>query len=184
MVMPILIRLYDLAISLPFPMNWLYSKTCSYYGIKGVIMNPEENMSMGELATRADCKAETVRYYEKEGLLPEPPRTEGGHRLYSRTHLKRLYFIRRSRELGFSVNQVRELLSFVDDPGRACGEVKAMALLQARNVQEKINDLKRLHKALTDMSVSCKGGKYSTEQCPIIDAIFREGEHGDRPRTS
>ena len=68
--------------------------------------------SIGQLAKRAKCKVETVHYYEKTGLMPDPPRTEGGHRLYDLKHIKRLCFIRRCRELGFSIAQIKELLRF------------------------------------------------------------------------
>lgn len=128
--------------------------------------------SMGDLTAACGCKAETVRYYEKTGLMPNPPRTGGGHRVYSLDHLKRLVFIRRSRELGFTIEQVSELLRFVDEPGHSCGEVKAVAMLQARSVQEKIDDLKRLLRALNDMAARCKGKRYKIEDCPIIDALF------------
>ncbi|MEN8108710.1 MAG: helix-turn-helix domain-containing protein [Pseudomonadota bacterium] len=128
--------------------------------------------SVGDLATRSGCKVETVRYYEKTGLMPDPPRTEGGHRIYSLDHLKRLFFIRRSRELGFSIEQVKELLRFVDEPDHTCGEVRGMAMLQARAVQDKIDDLKRLQKALNEMAARCKGARYKIEYCPIVDALF------------
>jgi MerR family mercuric resistance operon transcriptional regulator len=85
---------------------------------------------------------------------------------------KRLAFIRRSRELGFTIGQVGELLSFVDEPDHTCGEVRGMAMLQARAVQEKIDDLKRLQKALNEMAARCKGGRYKVEDCPIIDALY------------
>ncbi len=134
----------------------------------------ETAFSVGELASRAGSNVETVRYYEKAGLMPEPPRTEGGHRLYSYSHLKRLFFIRRSRELGFPVKQVRELLKLIDEPHHTCGEVKALALLQAQEVQRKIADLKRLQTALNEISVKCKGESYSIDNCPIIDALFDE----------
>lgn len=140
----------------------------------------EKVFSVGELAAAGDCKVETVRYYEKIGLMPEPPRTEGGHRLYSLDLLKRLTFIRRSRELGFPIEQIRELLRFVDEPGHTCGEVKGMAILQARAIQEKIDDLKRLQKALNNMAARCKGKNYALEDCPIIDALFNEGKEQRR----
>ncbi len=136
--------------------------------------------SVGELATASGCKVETVRYYEKIGLMPEPPRTEGGHRLYSLNLLKRLTFVRRSRELGFPIEQIRELLRFVDEPGHTCGEVKGMAMLHARAVQGKIDDLKRLQKALNDMAARCKGKGYALEDCPIIDALFDESKERQR----
>jgi MerR family mercuric resistance operon transcriptional regulator len=141
--------------------------------------------SVGELAAAGSCKVETVRYYEKIGLMPEPPRTEGGHRLYSLDLLKRLTFIRRSRALGFPIEQIRGLLHFVDEPGHTCGEVKDMAILQARAVQEKIDDLKRLQKALNDMAARCKGKSYALKDCPIIDALYdgrpskKDGAHID-----
>ena len=141
--------------------------------------------SVGELAAAGGCKVETVRYYEKVGLMPEPPRTEGGHRLYSLDLLKRLTFIRCSRELGFSIEQIRGLLRFVDEPGHTCGEVKGMAMLQARAVQEKIDDLKRLQKALNAMAARCKGKDYALKDCPIIDALYdgrpskNDGPHTD-----
>ena len=135
-------------------------------------ISEKNSYSVGDLATACGCKVETVRYYEKTGLMPNPPRTMGGHRIYSLEHMKRLVFIRRSRELGFTIEQVSELLRFVDEPGHSCGEVKAMAMLQARTVQEKIDNLKRLQKALNDMAVRCKGKNDKVEDCAIIDALF------------
>lgn len=136
--------------------------------------------SVGELASASGCKVETVRYYEKIGLMPEPPRTEGGHRFYSQNLLKRLTFIRRSRELGFPIEQIRELLRFVDEPGHTCSEVKGMAMLHTRAVQEKIDDLKRLQKALNDMAARCKGKGNALEDCAIIDALFDESKERQR----
>jgi MerR family mercuric resistance operon transcriptional regulator len=132
----------------------------------------EKTFSIGELAIQASCKVETVHYYEKTGIMPEPPRTEGGHRVYALAHVKRLNYIRRSRELGFSIEQIRELLKFIDEPDHYCGEVKAMAMLQAREVQQKIDDLMRLKDALNQMVAQCKGQNYSIEDCPIIDALY------------
>ena len=142
-------------------------------------LSDKTTYTVGDLATACGCKAETVRYYEKTGLMPDPPRTEGGHRIYSINLLKRLVFIRRSRDLGFSIEQVGELLRFVDEPGHSCGEVKAMAMLQARAVQEKMKDLKRLQKALNEMAARCKGGSYQVEECPIIDALFDDTDIPD-----
>lgn len=132
----------------------------------------EKGFSIGELASQAGSKVETVRYYEKAGLMPEPPRTEGGHRLYAHSHLKRLVFIRRSRELGFPIEQVRQLLKFIDEPSHTCGEVKTLAVRQTREVQRKIADLKRLQTALNEMAVKCEGGSYTVDNCPIINALF------------
>jgi MerR family mercuric resistance operon transcriptional regulator len=145
-------------------------------GSRGFIDMDLEQFSIGQLAKKARCKVETVHYYEKSGLMPEPPRTEGGHRIYALSHIKRLNFIRRSRELGFSIRQIKELLTFIDEPNHYCGEVKAMAMLQAREVQQKINDLQRLKMALNDMVSKCKGADYSINDCPIIDALYIEDQ--------
>jgi len=128
--------------------------------------------TIGQLAQQAKCKVETVHYYEKSGLMPEPPRTEGGHRIYALADIKRLNFIRRSRELGFSIVQIKNLLRFIDEPNHYCGEVKAMATLQAREVQRKIEDLQRLQVALNEMIIQCAGEGFSIDNCPIIEALY------------
>lgn len=135
---------------------------------------PVTRFSVGQLAQRAGCRAETVHYYEKSGLMPDPPRSEGGHRIYALSHVKRLNFIRRSRELGFSIEQIKGLLKFIDEPDHYCGEIKAMAMQQARTVQKKIDDLERLKEALVKMASQCKGGRYAIEDCPIVDALYVE----------
>ncbi|MBL4671836.1 MAG: helix-turn-helix domain-containing protein [Arenicella sp.] len=135
---------------------------------------PNKSLAVGDLARAGQCKVETVRYYEKIGLMPIPQRTAGGRRSYQQSELKRLIFIRRSRELGFSVAQVRNLLRFVDEPNHTCGEVKGLTLAQSKEVQSKIDDLQRLHKALLEMADKCKGQNYSLDQCPIIDALFED----------
>jgi len=128
--------------------------------------------SIGQLANQTDSKVETIRYYEKSGLMPSPPRSEGGHRIYKLEHVKRLNFIRRCRHLGFSIERIGELLRFIDEPDHYCGEVKAMAMAQARAVQQKIDDLNKLKTALNQMVAACKADNYSINDCPIIDALF------------
>lgn len=146
-------------------------KTSSNYGFKLTMITRKESFTVGHLASQAKCNVETVRYYEKERLMPPPPRTNGGHRQYSSEHLKRLRFIRRCRELGFPINQVREMLKFVDEPHHTCGEVKGLTLVQLRVVDDKIRDLKRLKKALNEMYSQCNGGEYTMDDCPIIGAL-------------
>ncbi|NQW08690.1 MAG: MerR family DNA-binding protein [Alphaproteobacteria bacterium] len=106
---------------------------------------------------------------EKIGLLPEPPRTQGGHRVYEDTHTKTLRFIRRSRELGFPIEDIRSLLSMVDG-GQGCEAVKAIALRQAKTMRSKIDDLQRMRRLLMDTAAQCAGG--GTPDCPIIDVLF------------
>jgi MerR family mercuric resistance operon transcriptional regulator len=132
----------------------------------------EEAMRRGELAERSGCHIETVRFYEKEGLLSAPPRTAGGHRDYAREHLRRLTFIRRSRELGFTLDRVRELLAFVDRRDWTCAEVRAITLQHLAEVRRKIADLDRLARTLENMAAHCDGG--AVPECPIVDALLED----------
>jgi MerR family mercuric resistance operon transcriptional regulator len=128
--------------------------------------------SIGDMSKQTGCKVETIHYYEKIKIMLEPPRTLGGHRIYSLTDVKRLNFIRKCRSLGFTIEQVREVLRFIDEPDHYCGEVKAMAMIQYRTVQNKIIELKNLQDALNTMIVQCKGENYTIDNCPIIDALY------------
>jgi MerR family mercuric resistance operon transcriptional regulator len=130
----------------------------------------EEAMRRGELAQRSGCNIETVRFYEKQGLLPTPPRTAGGHRDYAPEHLKRLIFIRRSRELGFTLDRVRNLLALVDGSDWTCAEVQAMTLDHLADIRRKIADLETLAQTLEDMAAQCDGG--AVPACPIVDALL------------
>ena len=133
-------------------------------------MDTATHFGIGALSKKAELKIETIRYYERESLLPNPPRTSGGHRSYDEGHLKRLTFIRRSRELGFSMAEVRILLALVDGGSYTCGEVRALTIDHADNVRRKIADLRRMEKMLLDISSQCEGG--SIPECPIIDALL------------
>ena len=127
-------------------------------------------LSIGRLSQAAKVKVETIRYYEKQGLLPEPPRTEGGHRLYPPSLLKRLFFIRRSRQLGFTLNEVRGLLQLVDGETYTCAEVRNLTLAHADGVKRKVADLRRLEKGLREMAAQCDGAQ--VPECPIVDLLF------------
>jgi MerR family transcriptional regulator, mercuric resistance operon regulatory protein len=111
---------------------------------------------------------ETIRYYEREGLLPSAPRTAGGHRVFGEAHLRRLLFIRRSRELGFSGTEVRALLGLVDG-GYTCGQVRDLTLRHLASVRAKIADLRRLEKTLIAISSKCEGD--DVPDCPIVEAL-------------
>lgn len=136
-------------------------------------MNAGKKMTVGVLAAETGCNIETVRYYEKAALMPEPLRSEGGHRLYSFEHVKRLTFIRRCRELGFSIKQVKNLLTMIDEPGHSCGEVQRQAQTHIEEIQEKIEDLRRLEKVLLSMSEQCCEDKYTAQNCPIIESLYK-----------
>lgn len=130
----------------------------------------DELLTRGELATRTDCNIETVRYYEQVGLLPPPPRSAGGHRLYGKDLVKRLIFIRKSRELGFTLEEIRELLRLVDGRKYTCAQVETLAHEHVKDIRRKIADLKRLKTVLEAMASQCSGG--TIPECPIIDALF------------
>ena len=128
-------------------------------------------LTIGALSERTGVNVETIRYYEREGLLPNAPRTAGGHRVFDEVHLRRLIFIRRSRELGFSGTEVRALLRLVDG-GYTCGEVRELTLKHLADVREKIADLRRLEKTLATISSECEGG--DIPDCPIIEALLAD----------
>jgi len=136
-------------------------------------MSLTNRITMGVLAREAGCKAETIRYYEKMGIMPEPPRSEGGHRLYSLDHVKRLIFIRSCRDLDFNIEQVKNMLGFIDETNHTCGEVKAMTLHHVKEIREKIKNLTRLEKTLKSMAGKCDGEKCSVERCPIMDVLYK-----------
>ena len=127
-------------------------------------------LSIGALSKATGCNIETIRYYERIGLLPKPLRTEGGHRQYGEAELKRLTFVRRSRALGFTLDEIRGLLGLVDGGDYTCGEVKVITLDHLQDIRRKIADLKRLEAVLRDMAAQCEGG--TVPDCPVIEALF------------
>lgn len=131
-----------------------------------------KSLQRAELAKRTGCNLEAIRYYEKIGLMPDPPRTGGGYRAYDREHLKRLAFIRRSRELGFSLEEIRSLLGLVDGGDYTCAEVRDMTLRHSADVRRKIADLRRLERSLKQMAAQCSGD--TVPKCPIIHVLWRE----------
>ncbi|WP_138380621.1 MerR family transcriptional regulator [Luteithermobacter gelatinilyticus] len=123
----------------------------------------------GKLAKEAGVNLETIRFYEKIGLMPDPPRSAAGYRCYSLEHLKRLKFIRRSRELGFTNNEVAGLLEMVDGT-YTCNDIKELALTNIDLIAHKIADLKKMKKSLEIMASQCRGG--ATPDCAIVDHLF------------
>lgn len=127
-------------------------------------------ITIGKLAEATRTKAETIRFYEKIGILAEPGRTAGNYRSYSEDHIRRLTFVRRARDLGFPLDTVRLLLSLVDQPERSCAAVDEIVVQQRHDVEQKIADLQRLRDELDRLSHQCKGGQVS--ECRIIDALL------------
>ncbi len=133
---------------------------------------PAKGLHRAELARRTGANLETVRYYEKIGLLPEPPRTAGGYRSYDAAHERRLRFVLRARELGFSLDEIRALLRLVDERDRPCAEARGLAAIHLQDVRAKIADLKRMERVLKDVVAQCGDG--TLPECPLIEALFRE----------
>jgi len=127
-------------------------------------------LTRGALAARTGCNIETIRYYERVGLLPPPPRSAGGHRLYGEGLVRRLNFVRRSRDLGFSIEEIRELLRLVDGGTYTCREVEKLARDHMREIRRKIADLRKLERVFETMAAQCSGD--AVPDCPIIDALF------------
>ncbi|MBL4642844.1 MAG: helix-turn-helix domain-containing protein [Flavobacteriaceae bacterium] len=126
--------------------------------------------AIGEMSRQTGVNIETIRYYERIGIIPKPDRTEGGNRQYNHDELKRLSFVRRCRELGFSLNEIRALLEMADRDDFTCNEVHDMTASHLINVKKKLNDLKRLERVLKGMVAECSKG--DVPDCPIIDTLF------------
>lgn len=112
-------------------------------------------ISIGVLAQKTACTVPTIRYYEEIGLLPTGPRTEAGRRVYGEPTVRRLTFIRRCRDFGFSIEQVRELVGLVDAPERPCAEVRDLAAIHLKQVREKLGELQELEASMAAFVLSC-----------------------------
>src|SRR5262252_586709 len=132
-----------------------------------------ERIAIGALSKHTGTNIETIRYYERVGLLPAPARSSGGYRLYRTEHLKRLNFVRRARALGFSIGEVRTLLRLADERKRPCAEVREVATAHLRDVRTKIADLRRMERVLRATIRQCAAG--GRTDCPMIDALYRNG---------
>ena len=125
--------------------------------------------SIGTLSSETGCKVPTIRYYEQVGLMPAPARTQGNQRRYNESHRQRLIFIRHSRDLGFSPNDIRELLTLSDDPDQSCKEADAIAQRQLDTVELRLAQLEALKTELEHMVHQCKGGTIAS--CQIIETL-------------
>jgi len=128
---------------------------------------------IGDLGRLTGTKVVTIRYYEKVGLLPEAPRSAGNYRIYGTDDLNRLRFIRRCRNLGFSVDQVKDLVALSSDERRPCGEVDDLTRLHLEEIEGKIADLNTLAAELRRISASCDGATHISN-CRIIEALSGE----------
>ncbi len=128
-----------------------------------------KSVTIGALSNAAGVKIPTIRYYESVGLMLEPPRTESNRRLYGNDAVHRLRFIRHARELGFEVDDIRQLLSLADEPGRSCQDVDAIAQRHLTEIESRIRRLKALKTEVSRMIKECAKG--SVADCRIIDVL-------------
>jgi MerR family mercuric resistance operon transcriptional regulator len=131
---------------------------------------PTASFPIGELSRRSGVNIETIRYYERVGILPEPPRTASGRRVYGATENRTLTFIRRARELGFTLDEIRTLLALSAENGRAtCGEVRDVAARHLADIRSKIADLRAMEQVLAVTVARCDAGELSG--CPVIETL-------------
>jgi MerR family mercuric resistance operon transcriptional regulator len=126
--------------------------------------------SRGELSKKTGVNGETIRYYEKIGLVPEPDRAANGYRVYGVDHLKSLSFIKRCRELGFTLKEIAALLALVDGGSYTCEEIRDQTITHLNDINNKIRDLKKMQRTLREMVSKCEGGLLP--ECPIVDTLF------------
>lgn len=129
-----------------------------------------KGLTIGQVAIRGGVNVETIRYYERQGLIPPPPRRESGYRQYPEDTVNRVRFIKRAQELGFSLKEVAELLSLRIGPDATCGDVKKLADVKIAEIGGKIQSLERMRDALTRLVETCDENRQA-EECPILWAF-------------
>lgn len=135
---------------------------------------------IGQLAALTGCQIETLRYYEREGLIPPPARGNNGYRCYGEEAVARVRFILRAKELGFSLGEIGELLAIRVDTSRStCGDVKQIAEHKLATIEHKITELQRMKAALQRVSRACSGGSFPAEHCTILQALEARASSGD-----
>lgn len=129
-----------------------------------------QSLTIGQLAKRARVNIQTIRYYERRGLISEPPRRQSGYRQYSCDDLARIQLIKNAKEVGFTLKEISELLSLRVDPHTTSGDVKKKAKAKISEIEEKILALQMMKSALSKLAARCRG-KGPTSECPILEAL-------------
>ena len=138
-------------------------------------MNPTEKITISQLAKRSAVNLETIRYYERLGLLPKPLRSPSGYRLFSLDSVRRVRFIKRAQELGFSLKEIKELLALRVTPGTTSADVRKRAEAKIADIEEKVQTLRAMKKALAQLTATCCG-EGSISECPILESLSLEKE--------
>lgn len=129
-----------------------------------------DQLTIGDVATQAGVNLETIRYYERRGLVPKPPRTPSGYRLFPAESVNRVRFIKRAQELGFSLKEIKELLALRIDPDTSCTDVRRRADAKLSDIEEKIRTLQAMRKVLQSLAVACPS-KGPLHNCPILESL-------------
>lgn len=132
------------------------------------------SFTIGTVARLTGIGVETVRFYEHEGLIPEPPRRASGYRQYPPTTIDRVRFVKKAKDLGFTLAEIKALLSLSVGPKTTCADVKRKALEKIRAVDVKIADLQRIKRALMQLTAQCRG-KGPASACPILENLASKG---------
>lgn len=129
-----------------------------------------EGMTIGRLARQGQVNVETIRYYERRGLLPRPPRRPSGYRIFSPSAVQVLRFVKTAQALGFSLKEIKELLSLRIQPGRSCADVRGRAEQKVTEIDQKIRTLQAMRKALVRLAAACSG-RGPISECPILESL-------------
>lgn len=135
-----------------------------------------KNLTIGQLAHEAGINPESVRFYEAQNLVPEPPRSMSGYRMYPHGAVLRIRFIKRAQELGFSLKEIKELLSLAEDRTTDCGDVRALAKAKVTEISQKIQTLEAMKRALTVLAEACPGTGPAAK-CSILESINSAAAH-------
>ena len=130
-------------------------------------------LKIGELARAADVGVETIRYYERRGLLAQPPRRTSGYRQYPPQSVRRVRFIRRAQTLGFTLKEIQELLALRVDDDRTCADVRALARAKLEDIERRVAELQQMGRALERVARRCRG-RGPTSECPILEVLDEE----------
>jgi MerR family copper efflux transcriptional regulator len=132
-----------------------------------------DSLTIGQLAKQTDIGLETIRFYERKGLIEDPPRRPSGYRAYPPDTVQRVRFIRTAKELGFSLKEIGELLALRVDPVESCAHVKTIAEDKITDIEQRIRTLQRMRKTLRNLVAACEA-REATSDCPILDSLDKE----------
>ena len=142
-----------------------------------------KSLTIGKVAQLAEIGIEAIRFYEREGLISEPPRRESGYRQYPEDTVARLRFIKRAKELGFSLREIKELLSLRIDPETTCDDIRERAEAKISDIDGKIRTLQRIKKVLAKLAAACPG-QGPVSECPILESLDDSPRGLDQQETS